>query len=120
MKPTSTQVTIVLGLVAVGVVYYIGKKALEGGTDALRTGIKSVTPWDSQNIVNRGVNGVVSGLTGREETLGGWLHDTFSSLGDAVEEANRPRNPAAPQISTPSGLNDVVSNNTSGMNFNYF
>ncbi|MEO6624459.1 MAG: hypothetical protein ABIN37_06470 [Burkholderiaceae bacterium] len=44
----------------------------------------AVTPWNNNNLAARAANGVVSAVTGREETLGGWLYsathaDPFAS-----------------------------------------
>jgi hypothetical protein len=37
----------------------------------------AVNPLNRENIFNQGAGGVVSVLTGREETLGGWLAELF-------------------------------------------
>jgi len=37
----------------------------------------ALNPLDSENVFNQGVTGVVSQVTGREETLGGWLAELF-------------------------------------------
>lgn len=34
-------------------------------------------PVNPLNIVNQGVTGIVSAITGREETFGGWLAELF-------------------------------------------
>jgi hypothetical protein len=41
-------------------------------------------------IVNPLIDGFISKMTGRENTLGGWLYDTFSSDNKKVEEMLRP------------------------------
>lgn len=42
---------------------------------ALATVGRALDPSSSENIVNRGVSAVVATVTGRDETLGGWLYD---------------------------------------------
>jgi len=39
----------------------------------------AVNPLNPDNVFNQGVGGTVTILTGREETLGGWLAELFSS-----------------------------------------
>jgi len=38
---------------------------------------QAVNPLNPENIFNQGASGVVTVLTGREETLGGWLAELF-------------------------------------------
>lgn len=94
MKITQGQVTIAMGLVAVGVVYFVGKKAINaagsavaGVGDALSYGVQQITPWNPDNVVNRSVNKVGGALVsdpmgpGKNAdgswTLGGWVYDTL-------------------------------------------
>ena len=44
---------------------------------AARRALPVLNPLNPENIVNRGVTGIVTELTGRPETLGGWLAEMF-------------------------------------------
>lgn len=49
----------------------------------------AVNPLNSENIVNQGVTGAVSELTGRDETLGGWLAGVFDPATRRVDQLYR-------------------------------
>jgi len=67
MKPLDAA--ILAGVLAAGFAAYkvfgIGKEIIT----------KDLNPASSENIVNKAVTSAVSGLTGKDETLGGWLYD---------------------------------------------
>ena len=57
---------------------------------------KTLNPASAENIVNEGVTAAVTEVTGRPETLGGWLYDlTHPSVNP----------PAAPPVENP----DVIT-----------
>jgi hypothetical protein len=48
-----------------------------------------VNPLNPENIFNQGATGIVSELTGREETLGGWLADLLDPATRRVNDLYR-------------------------------
>lgn len=51
----------------------------------------AINPVDPNNLANRGVNAVVSDVTGRDETLGGWIYDLFHpAVADALKSNPQP------------------------------
>jgi len=59
----------------VGLVLVVG--AVWAARYALPALGQAVNPLNQENIFNQGATGVVTVLTGREETLGGWLAELF-------------------------------------------
>lgn len=59
----------VMILAAVGIYVYFNRKELA----------TAINPVDPNNLANKGVTAVVSDLTGRDETLGGWFYDLIHS-----------------------------------------
>ena len=72
--PTKTLLLIGAG---VGLVVVVG--AALAARYALPIVGAAVNPLNPENVFNQGATGVVTQLTGREETLGGWLAELFSS-----------------------------------------
>lgn len=71
----------VLGIFAVFVVIAAGIYAYTKRTAI----ISAVNPVDPNNMANRAVTNVVSAVTGRDETLGGWLYDfTHPAIARAI------------------------------------
>ncbi len=91
MKITGTHVTVALGLVGLGVTYYVGKKALDaagkvgaGVADAVSYGVQQITPWNPDNVFASAVNKAGAAVVpqdgpGRNAdgswTLGGFVFD---------------------------------------------
>lgn len=44
-----------------------------------KTIITAINPADANNLANKAVNAAVSNITGRDETFGGLIYDTFHS-----------------------------------------
>lgn len=81
-----------LAAIAVGlVVLFWNKKAI----------VAAINPLDEKNVANQTTNATVTALTGREETLGGWLADMFNPSAKAVTEM---LNPSALKPTTTSGF----------------
>jgi hypothetical protein len=59
-----------IGLVVVAGLYFAARSALP----ALG---KAINPLNPDNVINQGVEGVVTVLAGRPETFGGWLAELF-------------------------------------------
>jgi len=65
---------------------------------AARRALPVLNPLNPENIVNRGVTGIVTELTGRPETLGCWLAEIFDPATRRANEMLRtPPILAAPQ-----------------------
>ena len=60
-----------VGAVAVLGLVYAYKKA----KSAIPATLEYINPTSPNNIANQATNGVVSAVTGRDETLGGWIYD---------------------------------------------
>lgn len=63
-------VELALGAAVLLAVLYAYKKAKL----ALPAGLEYINPASQNNVANRATNAAVSAMTGREETLGGWLY----------------------------------------------
>jgi hypothetical protein len=59
------------GAVALGAGAYAARRV---GQSASAIG-GAINPLSDQNVAYRGANAVVSNVTGRDETVGGWLYD---------------------------------------------
>lgn len=77
-------VKLALGAAVIGAAVWAAKRAaaavptlpsLQDIMNAADNAAAYVTPWNPDNLANSTVNAGVSAATGREETLGGWLHD---------------------------------------------
>jgi hypothetical protein len=66
-----------------GVWIWTQRERLAGG---VKQAANLVNPASSQNLANRAVTETVTTITGRQETLGGWLAEIFSGT---TREANR-------------------------------
>lgn len=76
--------TVILAGAGLGLVLILGAAwAARGAGRALASGLNPVSP---ENFFYEGAGGVVSVLTGREETLGGWLAGIFNP---ATREVDR-------------------------------
>ncbi len=125
MKINSTQLSIILGLAAVGVLYVVGKKAADAAVVTAKQTAWAVTPWNNQNIIAQGVNSLGGSLVTDPQgpgknadgswTLGGFLYDVTHP----APPTNAPPARTVPNGSI-QGLQDVVGNSDSGINFNYF
>jgi hypothetical protein len=69
---------VVVGAVAVGAIYWIGKRFGDAAGKALAAVGTAVNPLSDQNLAYRGVNATGEAITGDPNfTLGGWLFDVF-------------------------------------------
>lgn len=76
-----------------GVGIYVYFKREEIGT--------AINPVDPNNLANRGVTAVVSNVTGRDETLGGWIYDLFHpAVADSL--ATNPKPPVDTDMMVPA------------------
>lgn len=66
----------------VGLVLVLG--AALAARYVLPAAARAVNPLNRENIFNQAAGGVVSNLTGREETLGGWLAELLDPSTRAV------------------------------------
>lgn len=104
VSPVSADLLIKLamGAAAVGVVFY-GFKRLSGAvSDTLSSGLEylpsrqevadALNPVSDQNLAYKAANNVVQYLpAGESETLGTWLHKTFSGDDERVAAALNPK-----------------------------
>lgn len=116
MKPTSTQITIVLGLVAVGTVYLVGRRALDAAGKtaasvgaAVEYGVQQITPWNHDNVFAASVNkvggAVVSNTAGAAGP--GMNADGSWTLGGAIFDVQQLWGPAA-VVSAPAAIGSAI------------
>jgi hypothetical protein len=99
IAPVSADLLIKLTLVAVavGVVIY-GVRKVTGAAgeaagkmwDTATDAAYSVAPWNNDNVIAATVNSGVQAVTGTDDTLGTWLHRTFSGDDERVREMLNP------------------------------
>lgn len=81
-------------LLALGaIILYFNRGALARGAAQAAS---LVNPADSRNVVNRAITSGVTAAVGREETLGGFLHDIFGSASGKIEDMKRGSQPSNP------------------------
>lgn len=89
----------VVALIAVGALYFLGKKLAGSAGDAARAVGQAVDPTSDKNLAYRGTNAIGEALTGDKDfTLGGWLYD-ITHPNEGAEIARTPGfSPRANQV----------------------